>query len=252
MQFRTILLTCLTAATLFHACAPANSEPQEPAPTTVADTIEPKDTITEIEPPVPASKKLSQVEIDSIFQLHDSTWVDLEHLSEDILIDIRYATENNFMEKQIYDCGKCYLRLAIAKIVLEMQEELKEKHNLGFKMLDCYRPRSAQWSLWENTPDPRYVADPKKGSHHNRGNTLDLTLVDSLGNQLDMGTPFDYFGKEAYWKYTYQHTEEVQKNRDILLKMMKGHNFRTASTEWWHFTYNAKSFRLSDMRWDCD
>ena len=140
--------------------------------------------------------------------------------------------------------------MAIAKIVLDMQKELKAQ-GLGFKMYDCYRPRSAQWDLWKITPDPRFVADPRKGSSHNRGNTMDLTLIDSLGKELDMGTPFDFFGKEAYWSYT-AHSPEVNANRKILHDLLYSHNFKAASTEWWHFSYQLKSFPLSDMRWNCD
>lgn len=223
----------------------------KPAPTPIetADTTARQATPLAEEPADTQPRGYTQAQLDSLFQLPDSTWVDIALLDPSIEMDIRYATENNFMKKQVYDCGKCYLRLLIAKKVLEMQKELKTK-GLGFKMYDCYRPRSVQWELWKITPDPRYVADPRKGSAHNRGSTMDLTLVDSLGNELDMGTPFDFFGKEAYWSYT-GHSPQVNANRKILRDLLYARGFKAASTEWWHFSYQLKSFPLSDMRWSC-
>lgn len=192
-------------------------------------------------PPVP--------NIDSILAGVDSNWVDLAVLIPDAAFEIRYATTNNFMELQVYDCPACFTRLEVAKALMAAQEEL-DSQGLAFKFFDCYRPSRAQWALWNKMPDSRYVHPPKLGSMHSRGNALDLTIIDSLGQEWEMGTPFDYFGKEAYWSYQ-GHPEAVLKNRQFLRKLMEKHGFRTIATEWWHFDYKMERFPLSDMVWSC-
>lgn len=199
----------------------------------------------------PPALYYTQTELDSIFRLHDTTWVDMSRVSSNFIMDIRYATSHNFMGLQIYDCPGCYLRKPIAKIFLKMSEELRAKHQLRFKMFDCYRPSRAQWILWKDTPNPTYVADPRKGSTHSRGATADLTLVDSLGKDLDMGTPFDFFGKKAHTYYE-KLPKEVLANRKILIGMMKKYGFKPANSEWWHYTYIKRSFKLSSWEWPCD
>lgn len=190
-------------------------------------------------------------ELDSIFQLNDTTWVNLKDLYANIELDLRYATTNNFMELQIYDCAQCYLRLATAKALLKAQEEL-ETQELGFKMFDCYRPKSAQYKLWKKVPDPRYVSPPSKGSMHSRGGALDLTIIQLDDKQeLDMGTEYDYFGRKAYW-INKDLPKEVLDNRQLLRSTLEKHGFKTVTTEWWHFSYRRAWFKLSDMQWDCD
>lgn len=197
-------------------------------------------------PPYP-----SPTQLDSILQGPDTAWVNIEDLSKEIVLDLRYATTNNFMELQIYDCPKCLMRLATAKALLQAQAELQEK-GLGFKMFDCYRPQSAQYKLWKKVPDRRYVAPPSRGSMHSRGGALDLTLIhlDSQ-EQLDMGTHYDYFGKKAYW-VNQDLPQEVLDNRQLLRKTLEKHGFKTVTTEWWHFNYRRAWFSLSDKQWGCD
>lgn len=179
-----------------------------------------------------------------------TAWEEVIRLDPGISLDLRYATENNFVKEKMYDCPRCFLRPAVAKEVVLIHKELKKK-GLGLKMYDCYRPRPIQWKLWNKVPDPRYVADPRKGSMHNRGMAVDLTIVDSLGNELDMGTGYDFFGKEAYHNFT-GHSDEVNQNRALLLGIMKKHNFRPTSTEWWHYSYKPRTYPLDDWLWNCD
>jgi D-alanyl-D-alanine dipeptidase len=138
----------------------------------------------------------------------------------------------------------------VARAIVKAHKALQKK-GYGLKMYDCYRPRPIQWKLWNKVPDTRYVADPRKGSMHNRGMAVDLTIVDKNGQELDMGTDFDYFGKEAYHSYA-GHSDEVQENRQLLVETMEDHNFRSTSTEWWHYSYIPKSFPLDDWLWKCD
>lgn len=181
---------------------------------------------------------------------YDTTlWTDIELLDSTVVIDIKYATEENFVGTKMYECGRCFLRPEVAKSIHAIQALLQEK-GLGLKMYDCFRPRPIQFALWEKVPDPRYVSNPEKGSMHNRGAAVDLTLVTENGEELEMGTPFDYFGREAY--HTNQDLPEaVLKNRKFLKETMESHGFRSIRTEWWHYSYTLKSYALSDMLWKC-
>ncbi len=177
-------------------------------------------------------------------------WTELVSLDSTIQLDLRYATSNNFVGEQLYSCPRCFLRPAVAKALLKVNREL-EKKGVGLKMYDCYRPHSVQWALWKKVPDPRYVADPRKGSMHNRGSAVDLTLIElATGQELNMGTPFDYFGVEAYIDYQ-NLPAEVLKNRKMLRDLMVANGFRTTRTEWWHFSYALAAYPISDMIWSC-
>ncbi|MBK9487705.1 MAG: M15 family metallopeptidase [Haliscomenobacter sp.] len=149
----------------------------------------------------------------------DANWVDMRSLVPDLVLDIRYATTNNFMEEKIYDCGECYLRKEVADAIARVHRRIKAQGYGGLKMYDCYRPHSAQWKLWKKVPNTQYVADPRKGSMHNRGSAVDLTVVDKNGKELDMGTGFDVFDKKAYIDYT-GHPANINNNRKLLQTAM--------------------------------
>ncbi|MBI5915623.1 MAG: M15 family metallopeptidase [Bacteroidetes bacterium] len=173
----------------------------------------------------------------------------MTHLDPTIQLDLRYATDNNFVKEKMYDCPRCFFRPDVAKALVMAHKQLK-KNGLGLKMYDCYRPRPIQWKLWNKVPDPRYVADPRKGSMHNRGMAADLTIVDGEGRELDMGTDFDFFGKEAYHEFTGL-PKQVLDNRQLLLKTMEDNSFRYTTTEWWHYSYIPKTFPIDDWLWEC-
>ncbi len=179
-----------------------------------------------------------------------SAWIELVTIEPGIALDIKYATTDNFVKEQLYDCPRCFLRSDVAFAVRNVHRELRRK-GYGLKMFDCYRPLPVQWKLWNKVPDPRYVADPRKGSMHNRGSAVDLTLVDAKGNELDMGTAFDFFGKEAYHDYT-DLPKEVLERRTLLKDTMAKHGFRSTRTEWWHYSYAKRSYPISKMEWPCD
>ena len=176
-------------------------------------------------------------------------WVDLLFMDSTIIIDLRYATENNFVEEKMYECPRCFLRPKVAEVVVKIHKNL-QKQDLGLKFFDCYRPLGIQQRLWDKVPDARYVTNPKKGSMHNRGLAVDLTIVDSKGNELDMGTPFDYFGPKGYHTYT-KHSNEVNENRHLLKSTMEAAGFKSIRTEWWHYSYRYAKHPLSDMVWKC-
>jgi zinc D-Ala-D-Ala dipeptidase len=179
----------------------------------------------------------------------DNGFVELISIDKSIKIDIKYATTDNFVKEKMYNCGKCFLRPEVADAIAKANKELNKK-GLGLKMFDCYRPRPFQQKLWDKVPDDRYVTNPKKGSMHNRGAAVDLTLVDKNGKELDMGTPFDFFGEKAYQTCTTL-PKEVLENRKTLNTALENVGFKTIRTEWWHFSYTKKKYQLSDWFWDC-
>lgn len=163
----------------------------------------------------------------------DAPLVDVRSVAPEVVVEMRYAGPGNFTGKTIYDCGRCFLRPGTAAKVARAERELRQR-GLSLKMWDCYRPLSVQKLLWSIVPDPRFVADPKKGSRHNRGNAVDVTLVDAAGRELEMPTPFDDFSPRA------AHDEmrlpaKARENRRLLKETMEKAGFRPLPTEWWHY-----------------
>jgi zinc D-Ala-D-Ala dipeptidase len=182
---------------------------------------------------------------------YDTTaWIRILDIDSTIVEDMRYATTNNFMQMQVYDCPACYLRPEAAAAIGKAHRALRAKGYGGLKMFDCYRPRPVQQKLWDKVPDARYVTPPKKGSMHNKGLAVDLTILDSNGRELDMGTDFDYFGKEGYHTYT-QLSDTILANRTLLRETLYAVGFRHIRTEWWHYSYTKVYYPISDWLWDC-
>lgn len=182
-------------------------------------------------------------------KLPDSAMVELIRWDNTFVLDIRYATTNNFTKTVLYDCDKCFLR---KKTALDLMAAQKEFMQMGYriKIFDGYRPLSVQWKLWNTVSDKNYVSNPKKGSMHNRGCAVDLTLVDKNGNELDMGTPYDFFGKAAH-TFNQNLPEQVLKNRRILREVLEKYGFGTIDTEWWHFSYRKVIYNISDQKVIC-
>jgi zinc D-Ala-D-Ala dipeptidase len=182
-------------------------------------------------------------------KLDPARWTEVTQLDRSIAIDIRYATTDNFTKSKIYDCPRCFLRPAAALAIAKAHEQL-QKQGLGLKMFDCYRPRPYQQRLWDKVPNPDYVTNPKKGSMHSRGAAVDLTIVDAKGKELDMGTPYDFFGKKAHSDCK-DLPKNVLENRELLTKTLESVGFRGIRTEWWHFSFGKKEYELSSDLWDC-
>lgn len=160
--------------------------------------------------------------------------VDVETMIPGIVLDIRYATTNNFTGQRLYPSAKCYLRRAAAKKLRDAQAELGAS-GYGLKIFDGYRPLSVQRKMWEVFPQPGYVADPKKGSRHNRGAAVDVTLIRLAdGGELTMPTPYDDFTERAHRNFT-DLPEEAIRNRALLEAVLTKHGFVGLPTEWWHF-----------------
>ena len=182
--------------------------------------------------------------------LADTTFVRLADYSDDFEYDLRYATENNFLKAKVYECAECYTRVKTAKALIKANDAFRLK-GLKIKFYDCYRPNSVQYKMWEIVPNPQYVANPVKGSIHNKGGAVDITLVTASGEELDMGTDFDYFGKRAYHD-NLDLPEEILNNRRILKETMEKYGFWSIRTEWWHYNLSsASNDRIADFKWEC-
>lgn len=173
--------------------------------------------------------------------------IELKTLIPGIQYDLRYATSENFLHKRLYKTGDLtFLRLPVALAVLQVENELA-REQLGLKIWDAYRPYSVTVAMWKPIRDDRYVADPKKGSGHNRGIAVDLTLVNTLtGMELNMGTGFDNFSDTAHQAFSGLPADILQ-NRLRLKRVMEKYGFRQLETEWWHFYWHDDAFELLDL-----
>ena len=187
-----------------------------------------------------------------IIPIVDSTFVNIKDLRSDFIFDIAYATENNFTKSIIYNCAECLLRWEVAKAILDASIEL-DKKGYRFLFYDCYRPVYAQKLLWAKVPNPTYVANPyTKGSIHSRGAAVDISMADSEGWPLDMGTAYDFFGQQARHEYV-NFNDAILANRNLLKKTMEGVGFNAITSEWWHYSFKGSSkYSLSNTAFDCD
>ena len=173
--------------------------------------------------------------------------IDIREVNPRIIVDMKYATEDNFTKKRLYDSNTCFLRKSTALKLDAVQKEL-ERMNLGLKVWDCYRPLAVQRALWAILPDERYVADPKTGSRHNRASAVDLTLVDSQGKELQMPTGFDDFSLKAGHRYQ-DVPDPATRNRELLKGLMEKAGFIPLPEEWWHYDdENWMQFDIMDVR----
>ena len=183
--------------------------------------------------------------------LNDTTFVNIKAYSLDFVYDMKYATEDNFMKAKVYDCVECYMRLKTVKAMMKANDKFMKK-GYRIKLYDCYRPLDIQKKMWAIVSNPIYVANPSKGSIHNRGGAVDISLVDSKGVELDMGTPFDFFGTEASHDYK-NFSKAILDNRKLLKKIMLQSDFQSFDSEWWHYNMkNAKLDPVSNFKWNCN
>ncbi|RPE12257.1 hypothetical protein EGT74_01485 [Chitinophaga lutea] len=164
-----------------------------------------------------------------------------------IAIDVRYATKDNFTKTALYPFAAVWLRQPAYEALLRLQEYL-EPIGLGLKIFDGYRPYRVTEKMWEIVPDDRYAANPKTGSGHNRGVAVDLTLIYlKTGKELPMPTPYDDFTEKAHHDYMDLDAEVIE-NRTLLRTLMEAHGFVALETEWWHYALkDAARFPLMDI-----
>jgi D-alanyl-D-alanine dipeptidase len=175
--------------------------------------------------------------------------VEVTDLDDTFVIELRYATEDNFTGCRIYSQSRCFLVRGTAEKLIAANREFAE---MGYrlKIWDAYRPSSAQRTLWELVPDPAFVANPERGSIHSRGAAVDVTLVDDDGNELPMPTGFDDFSEKAAIDYD-GCTEDEAKNRDLLAEVMVRNGFVQIQSEWWHFADSqANSYPMLNVEFE--
>ena len=149
-----------------------------------------------------------------------------------ITLDLRYATADNITGRAIYDRAVALLH-PDAHAALLRAAELAQARQLRLHVFDAYRPVAAQWRLWQTLPDPNFVADPRKGSLHNRGIAVDLTLASADGSLLDMGTGFDDMTPQS--SHGRADIAAAQRNRSLLLGIMAAAGWLHHPREWWHY-----------------
>lgn len=167
------------------------------------------------------------------------------------ILNLKYATDDNFTKKALYPCAKCIVRTEVAERLKIVSAVLKKK-SYRLVLLDCYRPNDVQKELWKVKPNPHFVMRPWKGSLHSRGIAVDVSLADMDGQILDMGSEFDEFNTKSY--YTSTEISEKQKSlRWILKSSMKQAGFSGIRTEWWHFQFGfSRNYTVENFGWNCD
>lgn len=206
---------------------------------------DPDDTVTAVrvaEKPGPAV--LSPIEK----KLVAAGLVDIRAVDSGIVVDLKYSTCENFLFMDVYgDLNKAYLQPDVAQKLEQAQLNLRSAYPYySLLVFDAVRPRSIQRTMWDTIAVPpgersKYVSNPQNGSLHNFGAAVDLSIIDENGIELDMGTPYDYFGELAYPREEQRLLHEGRLshlqliNRGILRDAMQRAGFSPISTEWWHF-----------------
>jgi D-alanyl-D-alanine dipeptidase len=176
----------------------------------------------------------------------DLVFLDAKTFDFSIVLDIRYATPKNFLKQAVYPEARCLLRSPVAKALSRVQSALKLL-GLRLKVFDCYRSLSVQKKMWALVADEKYVADPSKGSRHNRGAAVDVTLVDSFGKELEMPSDYDDFSEKAA-RACPRCPPKAKANRVLLEKKMMAEGFVPFDTEWWHFDFKGwERFPIEDV-----
>lgn len=173
--------------------------------------------------------------------------VDIKEAIPDITLDIRYASSNNFMKRVMYPEARAFARKPVVEQLKNIQKELRKK-GYGLKIYDAYRPYAITVAFYQQASDKNFVASPAKGSKHNRGCAVDLTLINyATKEEIPMPTPYDSF--EAAAAANYQDLPAaVLKNRDFLIKTMESHGFKVLHNEWWHYDFIGwQNYELMDI-----
>lgn len=169
--------------------------------------------------------------------------VEITEKSHGVLISLAYATSDNFTGKPVYRRAACYLHPDAAARLADAVDQAAVQ-GLRIKVFDAFRPAEAQWKMWNHTPDPEFLADPRRGSPHSRGVAVDLTLIDRAGRVLDMGTGFDAFTPRSHHADR-EVSVEAQRNRHLLLGLMTSAGWDFYRNEWWHYQlFNSRRYPL--------
>lgn len=173
--------------------------------------------------------------------------VDVAPLLPRAVLDLRYATPDNFTGRVLYPDARCLLRREVAARLVRAAARL-EAQGYRLRLYDCYRPLSVQRVMWEAAPRPGFVADPKKGSLHNRGAAVDVGLSAMDGTELPMPTAFDAFERRAHANAVDGIPSKLRLRRDRLRAAMEAEGFIVNPREWWHYAArDARRFPILDV-----
>jgi D-alanyl-D-alanine dipeptidase len=164
-----------------------------------------------------------------------SPLVDVADVVPDAIVDLRYATSDNLVHRAVYPAGaRCLLLPPVAARLARVASRLRGE-GLRLRLWDCYRPLAVQRALWQAVPRKGIVADPAKGSHHNRGAAVDVALAAADGGPVALPTGFDEVGRRARLSAVDGVSPEAQRNRARLRAAMEAEGFRPNRMEWWHY-----------------
>lgn len=191
------------------------------------DSVEATEGVSALETPV--------VNLEDMPKREPGDFVKVKDYIPDIVVGLKYSTNQNFTGNVVYDFTEAYLRYSTVLKLMEVQAELREQ-GLRLKIWDAFRPLEAQQKLWNAKPDPVYVSHPQNGTNsHSRGHTLDVTLVNAEGKELEMPSGFDDFSTYGDRDYS-DCTDAAAKNAMLLQEVMEKYGFVGLKTEWWHFS----------------
>lgn len=183
----------------------------------------------------------------SIGENPNNQLVEIKKAIPSIMLDIRYATKNNFMGQVMYPEARAFARKPVVDQLKTIQHVLAKK-GYGLKIYDAYRPYAITVAFYDKASDKDFVANPAKGSKHNRGCAVDLTLIDlKTGKEIPMPTPYDSFKPEAAPGFK-DLPADIIRNRDFLISTMEAHGFKVIHNEWWHFDFKGwQNYDLMDI-----
>lgn len=182
------------------------------------------------------------------YKIHpNNELIEIKKAIPSIVLDIRYATKDNFMQQVMYNQARAFARKPVVEQLKKIQAVLKPQ-GYGLKIFDAYRPYTITVAFWEKASDKAFVANPAKGSKHNRGCAVDLTLIElKTGKDIPMPTPYDSFAPEAAPHFE-NLPKEIIRNRDFLIATMQANGFKVINNEWWHFDFNSwQNYNLMDI-----
>lgn len=188
--------------------------------------------------------------LNSIHKQPQKQMVDIQKHVPTICLDIRYASTRNFTGQKLYPYAQAWARRIVVDCLAAAQRELAT-HGLGLKVFDAYRPYNITRKMYAIVPNKVFLAPPQKGSRHNRGCAIDITLVHLPScTELPMPTGFDVFSPKAF-PYAHIQNRQARKNRDLLIQVMHKHGFEVSRSEWWHFDFRGwAAYELLDLSFD--
>lgn len=173
--------------------------------------------------------------------------VNIKDYIPDAIVSLKYNKRNRISKRALYKKNICFINKRLAKKLKRINNKLKRKYKKRLKFWDCYRPWSIQKKRWKRFHNKKYIDHPSKGSKHNKGLSVDVTLVDLKGKRVKMPTKFDGFSKKSWHKYK-RLNKKAKKNRRILKRVMLRNGLSYSKSKWWHYSLKTRRrYPISDF-----